>query len=670
MLGYIDPTGGLPPATWLAWLAGALAGAGAAWAAVRVAGARCWRAIRARPRWSLALVLVLLGGVGVARGWFWRNAGSDVRQESAHGRSPRVLVLAFDGFDPRLLEEYFAAGALPHLKRLADEGTYHPLGTTEPPQSPVAWSSFVTGRPPAEHGVADFLCRDAATYQPDLTLADRRRLQLPWRGTPFWDHPAIARHGFIAQRLPMIFPPPSGPARLLAGMGVWDARGTEGTYFFYAPHEPPTDQRGLHFRWERDGETLRSVFPGPYRAGAADAAREPFEFLPADPPRLRWQGQERTLAWDAWSDWLRVEFRLGPLGLERIPTLTRVWPSRAGGHATLYVSPLNFDPRQAPYKLSHPRRYAGELADAIGPYATRGMPFDTQAVNDGVLSDAAFLQQVQSLTDESERMLLHELRSFGSGVLFAYFEASDIVQHMFWRGLDPEHPLHDTPETQTHRDAIPAMYRAFDELLGRARTALGTGEVIVLSDHGFAPFRRAVHLNSVLRELGYLTLKPGAESSADFFADVDWSQTRAYALGLNAVYLNLAGREGRGIVPADEAERLAAALARDLESWHDGDGTKPIARIVRTSLGDRRLPDLCVGFRRGFRASWQTCLGGVPATTTELNRQKWSGDHCIDAAEVPGVFLSSHPDLDAPDLLSVGATLARWLETRESRPGR
>ena len=90
----------------------------------------------------------------------------------------------------------------------------------------------------------DFIKRDPASYRPDLALADRQKLTLPWRGTPFWERPALARLGTVAQRLPMVFPPPKLNGRLLAGMGVWDVRGTEGTYFFYHYLPLSTIRRG------------------------------------------------------------------------------------------------------------------------------------------------------------------------------------------------------------------------------------------------------------------------------------------------------------------------------------------------------------------------------------------------------------------------------------------
>ncbi len=675
MLAYIDPTGGLPPSWWGLILTALLAALVTGLATVKLYGQRLLSWLRGHG--GIAATGGLFLTMGLLMGFWWFGHKKTSAPSSLKG--PRVLVLAFDGFDPRLLEQYMQEGRLPNFKRLAREGLYHPLPTIMAPQSPVAWCTCITGDDPSRHGVFDFIQREPKTYLPDLSLADRKTLNLPWQGTPFWDRPTLARLGTVAQRLPMTFPPPRLHGKLLSGMGVWDVRGTEGTYFFYtsAPVHRP-DARGLLFQLRHEGNLWHGELPGPYRVGQADDVRESFTLEKTGAAfTLRWQGQEHSLQPGRWSDWLSITFHLGPLGLQKVPAITRLLPRWEGEQLTLYVSPLNFDPRAPLYPISHPRAYATELVEAIGLYATRGMPFDTQAVNDGLLSDDDFLEQVRQVTAESEKMLFFELPRFQTGLLFAYFEGSDVVQHLFWRGLDPEHPLHHDPETQRHRDAIPRMYEEYDALLGRARAALGAEDtVVVMSDHGFGPFRRAVHLNAILRDLGFLVLKGSKTTSGELLRDIDWYRTKAYALGFNAIYLNLAGREGQGMVTAAEADTLSKIIGQALERWQDRpSGERPIKKVYRTSeLYPGRqhvhMPDLLVGYQRGYRASWETALGGVPAQTLISNRKKWSGDHCVDASEVPGVFLSSDPALDARSLAELGEAIdgylgARWLSAEK-----
>jgi len=675
---YVDPTGGLPPPVWGMMLAAVLGTLTAFGAAIKLWGRRFLLAIRSHLWLFLGVFAVTLvaGSIMAFLPWLRRSAAPPVND------APRVLVLAFDGLDPQLLDQYLAQGRLPNFARLRDQGLYHPLATASPPQSPVAWSSFITGDAPETHGVFDFVKRDPKTYLPDLSLADRRNMKLPWVGTPLWERPAIARLGFVAHRLPMVFPPPKiGNGRILAGMGVWDLRGTEGTYFHYSttPRSVP-NARGMILPLTPGPSTgdakagFKGELPGPYRAGEADTLRESFTLTLAPDNAsalLHLQGKEHTLAVGRWSGWVEVEFGMGAFALQKAKAITRVLLSVEDKAVSLYVSPLQFDPRSPLYALTYPRSWSADLADAVGLYATRGMPFDTQAVNDGVLSDEAFLAQVETITDESERLLFHDLPNFKSGVLFAYFLGSDVVQHMFWRGIDPQHPLYNDPETRRHADAIPRFYERCDAILGRAMAAMGgRGAVIVISDHGFAPFRRSVHLNAILRDMGWLTLKDGKTTSGELMADVDWTKTRAYAVGLNAVYLNLAGRESRGIVAAGDASNAAQQLAMELERWVDPqpmDGIpRPMMRVHRQP-GGAVSPDLIVGYARGYRASWETALGAVPLKTVEPNMKKWSGDHCIDAQEVPGVFLSSDKSLDAASLSAVGAVIDHYLARQLAR---
>jgi len=680
VFAYIDPTGGLPPSLWSTIAAAVLAALAAGGALARLWGRQIARYVVARPRTvslvTISLVVALLAA-GALMGWmaFGRKSPSDASASRPHaaGSNPRVLVLAFDGLDPQLLERYMSEGRLPNFSKLAGEGIYHPLATIMAPQSPVAWSTFITGADPGSHGVFDFIRRDPKTYKLDLSLADRRNLQLPWKGTPIWQRPTVARLGMTAQRLPMIFPPPKMNGRLLAGMGVWDIRGTEGTYLvFSTSRQRPAKSRGLFFPLERRGNTLHGELPGPYRAGQADKERQPFVLAPSEgAATLTVQNREHRLTAGRWSDWIDVEFRLGPLGLEKVPAITRAMLRQSGEDVTLYVSPLEFDPRRPLYAISHPTGYSAELADALGLYSTRGMPFDTQAANDGELSDDEFLEQAHAITDASERMLRHELDRFERGVLFAYFEATDIVQHLFWRTIDAEHPLYASPETARHRDVIPKLYEECDAILGRAKSNLGPGaQVVVLSDHGFAPFRWSVHLNSLLRDLGYLRTNENPE--AELLAGIDWQGTKAYAVGFNSLYLNLAGREGQGVVPPGDYAATTRAIARVLEQWKDpASGARPIANVYlarQLYQGDSEsMPDLIVGYARGYRASWETALGSVPQNAIDPNKKKWSGDHCIDFSLVPGVYLSSDRGLDAASLAEVGQSIDEYLGSAAGR---
>ena len=82
----------------------------------------------------------------------------------------KVIVIGLDGLEPGIVEAMLERGELPNLAKIRASGSYSRLKTTYPAQTPVAWSSFVTGTNPGGHGIFDFICRDPQTYLPDVAL--------------------------------------------------------------------------------------------------------------------------------------------------------------------------------------------------------------------------------------------------------------------------------------------------------------------------------------------------------------------------------------------------------------------------------------------------------------------------------------------------------------------
>jgi len=169
---------------------------------------------------------------------------------------------------------------------------------------------------------------------------------------------------------------------------------------------------------------------------------------------------------------------------------------------------------------------------------------------------------------------------------------------------------------------------------------------MVLSDHGFSPFRRSFHVNSWLKENGYLNLinewRRGEEA---FFLNTDWSKTKAYALGLNGLYINQQGREGEGIVsPGPKKDALVREIAHKMENFVDPKtGEKPILRALVSKDIYRgpyteKAPEIILGYNLGYRVSWATPLGRIPKEIIVDNEEKWSGDHCIAPEVVPGIL--------------------------------
>jgi len=156
------------------------------------------------------------------------------------------------------------------------------------------------------------------------------------------------------------------------------------------------------------------------------------------------------------------------------------------------------------------------------------------------------------------------------------------------------------------------------------------------------------------------------EQSGAWFQGVDWSRSKAYAFGLGGIYLNLKGREGQGIVePGEEAEKIKRQIIDGLSGLRDEqEGSEAIREVFDSHAvfptGPYRdnAPDLIVGYNRGYRASWDGAVGRVSGAVLSDNSKPWSGDHCIDPRQVPGVLFSSRAIADEdPAIVDLAPTI-------------
>ncbi len=685
----------------------------------------------------------------------------------------RVIVLGFDGADYRLVRQYLEEGSLPNLDRLSRQGAFSSLQTTNPPQTPVSWSTFATGLNPGKTEIFDFLKRQKGSYFPTFAMNEERRTDflfgarnplvfgsilavitlllcvgvclgtgyrrlgiflaspglalgaglagwfftaafLPTmrpdavnnrQGESLWK--ITSRQGIPTQviRVPVTFPAESGPdLTLLSGLGVPDIRGRVGTPSYYTS-SPDMDPGDNEFSLEiirlaaRTG-TLRSRIIGPsnkpffeYRVqmageGIKDAAERrsarmkarselekrgvperleiPVEFTvhpETESCRIRVGTQIQDLRPGEWSDWLVFDFpvnwlvdRLAPLrGIGRF-RLMSLEPD-----LKIYLSPINFHPNTQPIPFSSPGGFAQELVDRFGLFKTIGWAIDTWTPTQRLAGDEFLLEDLYFTVDQYESMLEGLLEDHQRGLFIQVFMFTDRIAHLFWRFLDPKHPLYDPERAARYAPEVRKAYQRMDSIVGRVMERMGDRTLlIVCSDHGFSSFRRSVNYNTWLVRNGFMTLKSrGGEvktledlfDRGEFFQNVDWSRTKAYAIGLGNLYINLAGREPAGVVlPGESYEEVREAIVRGLEGLVDGEtGERPVSKVFRreemyTGFDPTVVGDLRVGNAEGYRVSWQTALGGVPAKIFTPNLKPWSGDHCsLDPAEVPGILLSSVP---------------------------
>jgi predicted AlkP superfamily phosphohydrolase/phosphomutase len=610
-----------------------------------------------------------------------------------HSRSDqRLIILGIDGMDPQLLHRFMREGKMPNFAKLEAQGDFRQLRTSIPPQSPVAWSNLITGMNAGGHAIFDFIHRDPKTlrlyFSASRVEGPKHAIHLgSWaiplgggsaqqlrKGVAFWQ--LLDQHGIpnTIFRIPSNFPPVAAKGKTLSGMGTPDLRGTYGTFSFYTddPAAVAGEVEGgqiISVLVENSRVTANLIGPDNSFRKGSPAAEEPFS-VAVDPlesvAKVTVQGREFVLREGEWSDWIRVEFQLIPL-FANVKGMCRFYFKQAHPRFQLYVSPINIDPADPALPISTPSSYSRFLTDEAGEFHTQGIAEDTKALSDGVLDDNEYLRQARTVLAEHRRIFDAEFPRFDRGVFFFYFSSLDLNSHMFWRLMDPKHPEYDATLAAQNGSAIEDFYEQMDQVLGEVLPRLDDHTtLLVLSDHGFAPYYRSFNLNTWLLDNGYIKLKGDAgRNSSEPFANVDWTQTRAYGLGLNGLYINLRGRERNGIVePGTAADSLMAEIRAKLLAVQDPKAKLPV--ITRVDLASeayqgsyaREGPDLIVGYNRGYRAGWQTILGAFPPEEIEDNTNPWSGDHCMDYTLVPGVLLSNRKiAADAPALTDIAPTI-------------
>lgn len=683
--------------------------------------------------------------------------------------SPKVVVLGFDGADPKLIRQYIDDGALPSLKKLEEQGCFKELEVANPPQTPVSWGAFMTSANPGRNQVFDFLRRDPKTYKPSFALNEegvkrfllgkgnapaaalavflfflaagaalsvlfRRRRpalvltasavtgafcavlamdfvsenipsKIPYavnhlKGKAFWETAGDSGLKAVVIRHPDTFPArPFPKGRLLAGLGVPDIRGRVGT-----PYIITTDyslkMRDNEFSVEivpvnatvfEEKQTVE--IPGPYnkpffayalseyedgcldddlREHLRDKGREELERkgvkeivtfplgISVDSAketcRLSVPGREFELRKREWSDWIEVEFKLSRL--VRIKGLVKFYPMEIKPEFRLYMSPIQIHPDNN-LDISYPQEYAKELFARFGPFKTMGWAVDTWTISSSLSDEEQFLSDMYETEKPYERIMASLLKDGDMDLYVQVFEFTDRIGHILWRFMDEGHPLYERERAGKYREELKKSYIYMDSIVGEAMSLLPRDStLIVLSDHGFASFRKEVNYNRWLVDNGYMTLTEGTgimslydlfDDNRLLFKNVDWSRTKAYALGLGNIYVNLRGREREGIVSrGKEYDELLDAICRDLPKITDPEtGESPVCKVYRrddiySGYDPDLVPDLRVSNNPGYRVSWQTSLGGVPDQLISVNSKPWSGDHCsLDPRWVKGMFFSN-----------------------------
>ncbi len=626
----------------------------------------------------------------------------------------KLVILGFDGMDPRLVQQYMDAGRLPNMQKLAARGSgIRRLGTTHSPESPTAWASFATGVNAGKHNIYDFLVRDTKTYLPDLGMVTREPPRFVFNlipvsrpvitsirgGTSFWVTAGRAGVRSSMLTVPVTYPPEDVPAgEMLSGLPLPDIRGTMGTFYYFGTdlsryEEGNTEFGGILKRLVFEGDVAHTELVGPPNPIVRQQLREArAKTSPTESDKMRMAELEAredvrlpmTIHWNRsvksatvdigdnsihlseheWSKWINLDFKIN--FFVRVHGMAQLYLINAGQELQLYVSPVNWRPDNPPAPMSSPASFAADLYERLGPYRTLGWAEATWPLNEDRLDEKSFMDDLFRAFDDRAEVILQRLDAKGWDLLVGVIESTDRVQHMMWRLIDPEHPMYDKALAAKFGDSIERVYRRCDDFVGEvmARVPADT-PIVIVSDHGFHSFRQSVNLNTWLVQNGFMAIQgqaPGEKTLQDLFGggtfweNVDWSRTKAYAMGLGQIYINLKGREAHGIVsPGAESAAVQDDLIAHLLTMTDPKtGAKMVDAVYKADdvySGEfkKNAAELQVGFADGYRVSWQSTLGGSPPGLVYPNMKKWSGDHgSFDYKSTAGTIIANRslPDGD------------------------
>ncbi|TKJ41608.1 hypothetical protein CEE37_03315 [candidate division LCP-89 bacterium B3_LCP] len=615
-------------------------------------------------------------------------------------KDQKLIILGFDGVDPGWMMKWMNEGKLPNLQKLKQTGYYHELGSTIPPQSPVAWSSFATGTNPGGHGIFDFLKRHTDSYLPDIATTDLQPPELtlglfqsesahgiPTRGgVSFWKVAADSGVRATLLTIPYSFPPEDvSPGRMLSGLGTPDIRGTNSTFTYMATDLTPDELAepvagGRLVKINEINGQIAAYIDALINPKTKERTQIPINFGVRDDGtvELRLDDETTLIKAGSWSEWMPFHVKITPF--MTVTGICRFFLFSTKPEFRIYVTPLCLDPANPYMPFAFPTEFSRELFEKVGYFKTVGWLYDTSALNGEYLSDSQWIEDMKFLTAERDRIFYSELDRRDWDLFIGVFTDTDRAAHMFYRYLDTQHPLYDPVEATQYGDALEWTYRHMDRFVGEVidKYVDEKTTLIVMSDHGFHSYRRSFNTNTWLAQNGYLFFK-GMEDllsgqdipeelypEGDFFPEVVWSKTKAYSLGTGQIYFNLRGRESRGIVrPGEEYTDLLDEISEKLMKLRDPSNGELVfkniykGKEVYNGPFVEIAPDLQLGFAEGYRTSKETMLGGITPELITSNLGKWSGDHSASAVEeTSGVlFCNRQITKENPEIIDFAPTV-------------
>jgi len=611
----------------------------------------------------------------------------------------RVVVLGFDGVEPAIVREMIAQGQLPNLAKLQESGAFKDLGSSIPPQSPVAWTSFATCKNPGGHNIFDFIRRNPSGPRGPMPYVGTGKVEpvelsadgalekpaqaVSYReGDSFWQVADAQGARCKILNVPFAFPAEElKNGTMLCGLGVTDLRGTTSTFFSFSDAFTPAQLKerlsgGNRVALSFSDDVAMAEVEGPrdQRYGIRDPKAYTkislkFEVDRAAGVAKIGAGEQAVeITAGQWSDWVELQYPMSDQ--HKVYAVARFYAHEVGEQVRIYMTCQQFHPEHPYVPFTEPTDYAEELHERYGLYKTIGWAFDTHALRQDELTEDAFLEDIYETMNWRAALTYDELDRGECDLLISCWTATDRVGHMFWRYRDDKHPMHVPGAPDKFVKALEGTYQKMDEIVGNVAKRLGDDDLLmILSDHGFESWRTGFNVNNFLKDAGHLAIANQQMAEFGFLQGFDWANTKAYSIGLSSLYLNLQGRETTGIVKPDEAKNVIAQIKEQLLELKDPDTGKNVFTSIYTRdnfSGEamKEAPDISFGYNRMYQSAKSAAKGAIaPGKLFEPNNDKWSGEHAAaDMAWCPGIFFCNKTvENDKPHIQDLGVTALKYL---------
>ena len=326
-----------------------------------------------------------------------------------------------------------------------------------------------------------------------------------------------------------------------------------------------------------------------------------------------------------------------------------------------------------------------------------------------------FLKDLEYTEQKKAEVTKYLMEHYDWNCFMVVFMMTDIVQHFFWKDMDTKHPKHDSEATRDsakkYGNAILNCYQKLDAIIGDLLKLVDENTtVIIMSDHGFGPLYKELHLNYWLRSKGlqnymdsgmakgkHWLLKKGlsfeglgeftakiklrgvskylpkkiisAIPKRDALSCIDWSKTKVYSFGnLGMIYINLKGREPEGIVePGLEYDELREYIIKELYELKDPETNKKIVdRIYKREeiyFGPcvDNAPDLLVVTDMIYqeKATFGDFLVSTVGDIEEKDvRMRRSGQHRMNGIFImKGKNIQKHKEIKNAEIIDLAPTI-------------